>query len=803
MAKGKNIVSFFVPALLIGLAVLLAVSAALYLLGIQQPLEQQAKQLMGTRIAERARLVESKLDQIQQSVALASQAVANQSDATITTNIKQQINDIDQAVIFTEPQVQLNLEGQPVISHVTVDMLRKAFAGEKPTPELILKNNQAAYVAFVEPLSQGKVLLATVSPQHMQSLLGSAEQGTFMELRQNFDGSQHRVATAGQGAPQGNPLVESPSFGTNWSIAMWQTGETFLSKAGTLPILLLIGAVLALLIAGLMPYFSLQRILNQDARGFIQGVSKGHVPNNFKLSFFNDLAASYKRIQGQATHNDGLPETANSDSESLRTEPKSRAKANKKSQGNGKLEVDVMRVAENINPNMFREYDIRGEADRDLTAEAVFTIGKALGSEAYTRGEQKVIVGRDGRLSSPELQAALIQGLQASGRDVIDIGMVATPLVYFATNTLGTRSGIMLTGSHNPANHNGLKIVLAGETLYGRDIKNILQRIKDNDFLNGQGSVKQIDIEQSYLEKLVADISLEKPMKVVVDCGNGVTGALAPRLFQALGCEVIGLYTDVDGNFPNHHPDPNTSSNLKDLIRSVKSENADVGIAFDGDGDRLGVVDNQGKVIWTDRLMMLFAMDVLSRNSGADILYDVKCSRHLTDIIKQHGGVPVMWKTGHSLMKAKMREIGTLLGGEGSGHVYFKERWYGFDDAFYAAARLLELLAKDPRSAGEVFASLPESISSEEVNVPVPDNVKFKLIEALSNKGDFGQEANLNTIDGVRVEYEDKWMLARASNTTPSIVVKFEADDELALEHLKTILRDQLLAIAPKLKLNF
>lgn len=392
--------------------------------------------------------------------------------------------------------------------------------------------------------------------------------------------------------------------------------------------------------------------------------------------------------------------------------------------------------------------------------------------------------------------------MTSSGRDIIDLGMVPTPVMYFATQALNVRSGVMLTGSHNPAQHNGLKVVLAGETLYGRDIEAIYNRIKDNDLLSGKGEVKQLDFEQSYLEKVVSDIQLDKPLKVVVDCGNGVTGNLVPRLLQALGCEVIALYTEVDGNFPNHHPDPNSSANLQDLIAMVRTEEADIGLAFDGDGDRLGVVDSSGKIIWTDRVMMLFAMDVLSRNSGAEILFDVKCSRYLAEVIRQNQGTPVMWKTGHSLMKAKMRETGAPLGGEGSGHIYFKERWNGFDDAIYAAVRLLELLSKDSRSSEAIFSGFPEGVSSEEINVPIPDKVKFKLIDALSEKVDF-EGANLNTIDGIRAEYEQGWFLVRASNTTPSIVVKFEADNDIALERLKNILKAQLGVVAPKLKVNF
>lgn len=445
---------------------------------------------------------------------------------------------------------------------------------------------------------------------------------------------------------------------------------------------------------------------------------------------------------------------------------------------------------------------MRGRVDKDFDAGVVYALGLAIGSEAYGRGEQKVVVARDGRISSPELHEALKQGLVDSGRDVIDLGMVPTPLLYFATHKLDTHSGVMLTGSHNPTNHNGLKVVLAGETIHGKDVKTLYTRIREQDFLSGHGQITDYQIEQQYLEEVASNIKVDKPLKIVIDSGNGVTGNIAPRLFQALGCDVIGLHTKIDGNFPNHHPDPNHAKNLQDVIAMVLQEKADVGLAFDGDGDRLGVIDNQGNVIWTDRLMMLLAMDILSRKNGAEIVYDVKCTRHLPDMIKKHGGHPIIWKTGHSLMKAKMQETGAQLGGEGSGHIYFKERWYGFDDALYAAGRLLEILGKDPRSLAEIFEQLPQSLETEEINVPVADKIKFKLIEVLIKKGQFG-DGKVSTIDGIRVEYPDRWLLARASNTTPSIVVKFEADSSEALEQVKTLLREQLLAIAPKLKVNF
>jgi len=808
MGKGKSLVSFFLMPLIIGLALLCVVGAVLYYLGIQQPLEMQAKQLIGSQIEERADLIEQKINQIQSTISVASQTGGQTDEDQLARDLQASSPQIDEVRFFSAKDLQVNLDNDPVITHVVVDLLRKSLSGEKVPPELILNEGQPSYVAFVHKLNDERVVMASVQPSQMVGLLGSADPGTYFELRQSFAQSHHTIASVGTNPGSGEPLVISPAFGANWTVAFWQGTGNFLATAGSLPVLLMLGAVIALLIAALMPMLSLKRLLNKDAREFIQGIDEQQMPNHFNLKFFNDIASSYRRVAGLKEPADESPasEGGNTEESGLHVEEAvaddsessiQRAPATK---SNGKYDLEI--ISHSISGEIFREYDVRGQVDKDFDAGVVYALGLAIGSEAYARGEQKVAVARDGRLSSPELHEALKQGLVESGRDVIDLGMVPTPLLYFATHKLDTHSGVMLTGSHNPPNHNGLKIVLSGETLYGKDVKALYTRIREQDYLSGNGQITDHNIEQEYLEEVSSRIKVEKPLKLVIDSGNGVTGNIAPRLFQALGCDVIGLHTKVDGNFPNHHPDPNHAKNLQDLIAMVLQEKADAGLAFDGDGDRLGVIDNQGNVIWTDRLMMLFAMDVLSRKNGAEIVYDVKCTRHLPDVIKKHGGHPIIWKTGHSLMKAKMQETGAQLGGEGSGHIYFKERWYGFDDALYAAARLLEILGKDPRSLAEVFEQLPQSLETEEINVPVADKIKFKLIEVLIKKAQFG-EGKVSTIDGIRVEYPDRWLLARASNTTPSIVVKFEADSSEGLEQVKTLLREQLLAIAPKLKINF
>lgn len=453
---------------------------------------------------------------------------------------------------------------------------------------------------------------------------------------------------------------------------------------------------------------------------------------------------------------------------------------------------------------IFRAYDIRGIVDRDLTPEGVTLLGRAIGSEARARGQSTVIVGRDGRLSGPKLSKALAEGLQAAGCDVIDIGMVPTPVLYFAASTLKeSSSGVAVTGSHNPPDYNGFKIMIGGETLSGNSIKALYDRIVAQDFTEGQGQYKTYDIREDYLNRITSGITLQRPLKAVVDCGNGVTGELGPELVRRLGVEVIPLFDDIDGHFPNHHPDPGKVENLQDLIKAVKEHNADIGLAFDGDGDRLGVVTPQGKVIYPDHLMMAFSEDLLERSPKARIIFDVKCTGNLPRIIEQAGGVPEISCTGHSLIKAKMKETQAALAGEMSGHIFFKERWYGFDDGIYSAARLLEILSKQDVDADVFFSRYPQDIGTAEINVTVTDEGKFDLVKRLATETDFGPDAKRTTIDGIRVDYPDCWGLCRASNTTPVLVFRFEGKTEEALEGIKDRFRTALKQVAPDVRAPF
>ncbi|WP_423063494.1 phosphomannomutase/phosphoglucomutase [Candidiatus Paracoxiella cheracis] len=453
--------------------------------------------------------------------------------------------------------------------------------------------------------------------------------------------------------------------------------------------------------------------------------------------------------------------------------------------------------------SLFRTYDIRGPAgEGGLTPKLAYAIGRAVGSEARELDQTEIIVGRDGRLSGPELTDALIDGLHDTGLDVVFIGMVPTPLLYFATNRLTSRSGVMVTASHNPAAHNGFKIVLNGKTLTTDGIEAIKQRIYEQRFQQGKGGLKEVDIIDDYMDYVTTHIKLARPLKVVVDCGNGVAGNIVPELYRRMGCEVIELYCEVDGRFPNHHPDPTIPENLVDIIKKVTSTKADIGLAFDGDADRLGVITNKGEIIWPDRQMMLFSVDLLSRLPGSDIIFDVKCSRNLPKIIREHGGNPVMWRTGHSVIKAKLFEMDAPLAGEMSGHIFFRDEWFGFDDGIYVGARLLRILSNDSRTISEIFTALPNSVNTPELKLPMAEESKKAFMQRLSKEGDFG-DAQINTIDGMRVEFKDGWGLIRPSNTSPYLILRFESDTEAGLERIKNLFREQLLKLDGSLELPF
>ena len=457
-----------------------------------------------------------------------------------------------------------------------------------------------------------------------------------------------------------------------------------------------------------------------------------------------------------------------------------------------------------FNSVIFRAYDIRGVFGEELTCEVVHEIAKAIGTIAQKQNQQEIVVGRDGRLSSPELNQVLIEGLLSTGMDIIDIGIVPTPAAYFASHHLNTNNCVMITGSHNAADYNGLKIVIAGNSLYADGIEEIKNYVISKEYKVGDGTLRNVDISSDYIQRISDDINVSKGSlpKIVIDCGNGSSGAIAPLLFEEIGCDLITMFSEIDGRFPNHHPDPSQPDNLEDLISRVKKENADIGFAFDGDGDRLGMIDSVGNIIWPDKQLMLLAIDVLSRNKGSSIIYDVKCTQYLKSIIESNHGKAIMWKTGHSFIKQKMNEINAPLAGEMSGHIFFKERWYGFDDALYTAARFIEIFSNSKKKPTELFGGLPYGISTPELRMFLKENDHNNFMKEFS-QNIYNLNANIIDIDGLRIEYDDGWGLVRPSNTSPYIIFRFEADTESALKRIRFEFRNIINLIRPTIEIPF
>ena len=726
--------------------------------------------------------------------------------------------------LLTPGVEEVDLEANPPISYAALDLLHQAETRDTPPPaEVHLFNNPGQHLNMVRRVldSEGRRIVGHLMLGFPVQTLHQALEGAHLgkgygEVQQRVSGGQPLViAQRGREAfRQGVPGVELPVPGSRLQVAYWAPPVDL--RASWNSVLMLGGGgalVLILVLYLLVRLFS--RALQQDQvtlLGAVRDAREGRLQTAYDLHVrechgllegLRSLAESgalrgSAGIERMSAAMGGTPPTqAGIELEEDRGAPDLTVL------DDSALESGPLKVSRvNADPSIFRAYDIRGIVGETLSPDVVHELGRAIGSQALGQGESSIVVGRDGRDSSAELSEALIRGLRATGIDVKDVGLAISPLVYFATHYLDSNSGVVVTGSHNPSEYNGLKVVIAGQTLSGEAIQALRRRVEQQDYANGRGALEAADVAGDYLERIRSDVQLAKPLKVVVDCGNGVAGAMAPGLFESLGCTVVPLYCEVDGSFPHHHPDPSRPENLDDLIQAVYDNQADLGLAFDGDGDRLGVVDSAGNIIWPDRLLMLLGMDVLSRNPGGEIIYDVKCSRHLGKIIRDFGGVPEMWKTGHSLIKARMKETGALLAGEMSGHIFFQERWYGFDDALYAGARLLEVLANDHRATSEVFAVLPQSVSTPELNVCMEEGRPEAFMEQMQASAGF-PDGEVHTIDGLRVEFADGWGLVRASNTTPCLVLRFEADDELALSRIQEQFRNAMLAVEPGLQLPF
>jgi phosphomannomutase/phosphoglucomutase len=822
-----------------GLLVVIAgllVAAALLWVGLPGPSAQNLRLQLAQTLAQ-AQANELQRDVTQMVAQTAAAARNPQLLTALQSHDAEQIRRAENSLRYLDGVVdaKLSLSGQAEldsnrlapVNFAALDMIHRTESGHTPAVEA-LKVADRWLVYSVAPIgsatdtsTSGTLLLAFDLRRLTASLASLPAQAGEMTLQQQFaDGPPQTLFQQGMGASS-QPMVFAGGT-PDWSLT-FTPGPQYNAPLPWLPIGLSLLAALAVLASAWLAISRTSRQLHKqiaaDVRQLtqlIQELSGGKAVKAFSLSLpeLNVLAQSLARLSLRDGHagaapapvQPGIPaaewadplfqdtdildiDILDEDQDFLRTEHHSAMNSQ-------------AQVAPKFPDSIFRAYDIRGVVDKDLTTETAYWIGRAIGSQSLASGEPNVSVGRDGRLSGPMLVEQLIRGLADSGCHVSDVGLVPTPALYYAANVLAGKSGVMLTGSHNPPDYNGFKIVIAGDTLANEQIQALHDRLKTNNLSSGKGSIEKIEILDRYFKQIRDDIVLAKRLKVVVDCGNGAAGVIAPQLIEALGCEVIPLFCDVDGNFPNHHPDPGQPENLVDLIAKVKETNADLGLAFDGDGDRVGVVTNKGTIVFPDRLLMLFARDVVSRNPGADIIFDVKCTRRLIPLITSYGGRPVMWKTGHSLIKKQMKATGALLAGEMSGHIFFKERWFGFDDGIYSAARLLEILSQEKNTAEELFDAFPNDISTPEINIHVTDENKFSIIDALQSDAQWG-EANLTTIDGVRVDYPKGWGLVRASNTTPVLVLRFEADNQAELERIQEVFRAQLKTVAPDLQLPF
>ncbi len=765
--------------------------------------------------------------------------------------------------IYPKGKAKKDASSTPPVSFAQLDMIRRAEKNKSPAPE-VHSQNKVRYLNYATPIKKNNKTIGSLLVNfRLQDILSvipelDADAG-YIEIAQQFDNNKPQVIhKSGNVKFKNGPGISIPSGNGYW-IAIYYPSNIINSTDTLTPIIASIVAVSTViaLALSLLSLMLVSKALESNATRLTSAFNAmtSHEKHNatFSLSIFTSLHQTIERLfqdydshmrhtalknkdtNAQKKNNDFDADFQDSDvldidisdddtnlmggAESDDDNPLAMIDEDPDMMDLDDLGLDEVDLAEgsteetlstegmdisseSVPAEIFRAYDIRGIINQNLNENIANMIGMAIGSEAQSQGQTSIIVARDGRLSSPELSQALIQGLITSGMKVIDIGLVPTPVLYFATHTLGSQSGVMVTGSHNPANYNGFKVVIANQALANEQIQGLKQRIDNGQLSQGEGTYEQADISADYLDRITNDVVLAKPMKIVIDCGNGATGNLAPTLLDTLGCTVLTLNREIDGNFPNHHPDPSKPENLQQLIDTVQKEGAELGIAYDGDGDRLGVVTPDGKIIWPDRLLMLYAKDLLSRNPGADILYDVKCTRDIAELVSNMGGRAIMCETGHSLVKAKMRETGAVVGGEFSGHIFFNDRWYGFDDALYSTARLLEILSMEPIDVVDVFAEFPEKSSTPEIQIPVPESEKFDIVRRIQEQAHF-PNGNIITLDGIRVDFADSWGLLRASNTTPNLVARFEADDDEALANVKSIFREQILQVQPSISLPF
>ena len=842
VAKGNALKSIAVIALLAAIApVALGFS---YLIFLRDPTlqTQQIERIAASFATQQAtnmhRLIVRLRDRIHSAAGspLALSAIANQSGEDIGL--------VEQAMLDYFPEVislkivaigdmgtaQLEGADSGLRNHIEVDLVRRTSGEEQTQPEAYKFENRwftsmAALVSHPRIAERKAVIIVTLDNEQiekqLQSLDSSAGKFAMEQVYTDSSGTQRTNVIAFSGSGDGAEYTQRAVIPeTPWRIAFTPSRSMLDSiSIQRWPLFSVLAvSILAVICAIAIFLVMLPRKLQGEISRIISA-AEVKTPLDLAIPELVGIAKQLRlatlRTQRQSTGAapSGIPvadvqESFEKQGSEL-TNPMFQARSMLDDDeetldldlaGNSDLEANP--ASSHLPEHIFRAYDVRGDAESELTDELVADIGKAIGSIAGEMGEQALIVGCDGRLSSPRIKSALVRALMESGRDVIDIDLVPTPLLYFATRHLSCKSGIMVTGSHNPGHFNGLKIVLNQQTIAAGGIQDIRNRVLSKEFSKGNGRMIRENIVPAYMEEVLHDIAIAVPLKIVIDAGNGATGRIAPQLFEDLGCEVIPLFCEIDGNFPNHSPDTSNESNLADLARVVQEKEADFGVAFDGDGDRLAIVTPSGRIVRSDVLLMIYAQDVVSRNPGADVVFDVKCSRNLTKLITRHGGRPVLWKTGHAFMKEKMAETGALLGGEFSGHMFFGERWYGFDDGMYAAGRLAEILSTHGDSLDQVLEAFPESFNTPEIIIPIADNEKFQVMAKLVDTADFSS-GKVNTMDGIRVDFSQGWGLVRASNTGPALTARFEADSVESLEAIQADFREQIARVAPDLQLTF
>lgn len=711
---------------------------------------------------------------------------------------------------------------QGMRNHIEVDLVRRTSVGQKTEPQAFRFEDRwltsiAELVSSAADPQQRAVVIATIDNNQLNEQMGALDTAagrfTLEQIYTSSNGVDRTdiIAFAGTSSGDADYTRYATIPSTSWRVAYAPSAELMgtLETPATAVFLVMVLTILAAIGALFLLLVRNAKLIEENVQLVIAGADRR---SEMQLSIpeLVPVARQLRRATLRAlrqTEHAPEPASQSSSGEALDLDLVLSADSGSGLPEASVLELDLgsagnLPMETGFPAHIFRAYDIRGDSQTELTEELIARIGGAIGSIAGEMGEQALLVACDGRNSSPALKSALVKSLMASGRDVIDIGMVPTPLLYFATQHLTCRSGIMVTGSHNPVNDNGLKIVLNQQTIAAGGIAEIRDRVLTGEYTTGSGRMIREDILPAYTDAIVEDIAIAVPLKIVLDAGNGATSDIAPELFEELGCEVVPLYCSVDGSFPNRSPDTSDESNLTALIEAVEREEADFGVAFDGDGDRLAVVTSSGRIVRSDVLLMIFAQDVVSRNPGADVVFDVKCSRNLTKLITNNGGRPVLWKTGHAFMKEKMLETGALLGGEFSGHMFFGERWFGFDDGMYAAGRLAEILSTHGDSLDAIIDTFPTSVNTPEIIIPVTDQEKHPLMDEILRTTDFSS-GKINTMDGIRVDFTDGWGLIRASNTSAALTARFEADTEEALEIIKGEFREQIALVRPSLELNF